>query len=131
MLLNGQDVKIKPVLALDFPELRELYSSFYTSSLSDEREEHKKALSTLLAFALKRSDPVLSADPSPLFDSDNPNALDIDEIDELIFAAGGNRGKVLRMMRDEMVNWMKVALRVSGPDSSSPSPPASEPPSGT
>lgn len=131
MLLNGNEIKIKPVLALDFPELRALFSAYYTSSLGADKEESSAALRDLLALSLKRSDPAI--DPSLLLDPSNPNALDIDEIDEIVFAAGGNRGKVLRLLRDEMVNFMRMEMTsvVSGSNSSSPSPPESELPSGT
>jgi hypothetical protein len=127
MLLNGNETTIRPVLALDFPELRALYEAYYVSGLSDEPKEHKEALLALLTFALKRT----NVDPSPLLDTSNPNALDVDDVDEIVFAAGGSRGKVLMLIRDEMPKWWQVAFRATGPDSLSPSPPESEPQSGT
>lgn len=129
MLLNGQELKIKPVLALDFSELRTLFADYYTSGLDANKKEYKKALKSLLTCALQRTDPKLSTDPSPLIAG--PNALDVDEVDDLIFAAGGNRGKVLRLLRDEIVNFMKMTLTDGGLDSLSLSPPEPELPSGT
>lgn len=117
MKLNGNEVTIKPVLAGDFVELRNLYDAYLTGTIQDSAQELNEKLKALLSFALKRTDPSLAADPAPLISTDSPAALDSDEIDEIVFAAAGGRGKVLEALKNEMAAWIRLNIKASGLDS--------------
>lgn len=84
MQIRDKDVLIKPILAADFPDLRDLYNEYITGAIHLKKPELVKVGQKLLAFALKRTDPVLAKDPK-LF-----SELDGDEVKQIVSDACGD-----------------------------------------
>ena len=84
MIIRDKDILIKPILAADFPDLRDLYNEYITGAIHLTKPELIKAGQKVLAFALKDTDPVLAKDPK-LF-----KELSTDEVKQIVSDASGD-----------------------------------------
>jgi hypothetical protein len=110
MMIDGQEIKVRPILVPDFPDLRDAYIA-YTAAFADDKAGFSTAVGDLLTIALKNTDTALATDP------DLVNKVDLDDVDEIVrHAAGRLWGEVLKTVADQLPSMIPKYIDAAGVD---------------